>query len=125
MSYRGGKLSSIAPNPAGDDPESVLLRPELDQMFECLRSRRRRLVLRLLKEGMAETTADVMVRNESNADFEEAKLVHTHLPKLEAAGYIDWDRDSGEISKGPRFDEIDPLLELFENHGEEFPSNWP
>ncbi|WP_449405170.1 hypothetical protein [Haloarcula amylovorans] len=41
------------------------------------------------------------------------------------AGYIEWHRETGEVSKGPRYDEIEPLLDLIENHVDELPPNWP
>ncbi|PCR91876.1 transcriptional regulator [Natrinema ejinorense] len=57
----------------------------------------------------------------------EALLVemeHTHLPLLEDYGFINWDRDTHEVTKGPKFDEIRPLLELMVNHRDELPDNW-
>lgn len=39
-----------------------------------------------------------------------AELTHVHLPKLADAGYIEWDRDAHTVVKGPRFDEIRPLM---------------
>jgi len=38
---------------------------------------------------------------------------------------VEWDRETGTISRGPRFDEIEPVLELIENHPEELPPDWP
>ncbi len=40
-------------------------------------------------------------------------LQHMHLPTLEDHGYIDWDRASKQVVKGPKFDKIKPLLTLF------------
>ncbi|MGA9401220.1 hypothetical protein [Haladaptatus sp.] len=39
-------------------------------------------------------------------------MQHVHLPKLEDYGYIDWNRISEQVTKGPQFDEIKPLLTL-------------
>lgn len=36
-------------------------------------------------------------------------------------GFIEWDRDSGELSKGPNWEEIAPLLRLIHEHREELP----
>lgn len=104
---------------------SVLLRPRLDRLLEIVSKRRRRLILLLLKRGAIETTDDVMLRGSGESDASEIRLTHDHLPRLEDAGYIDWDRNTGEIAKGPRFDEIEPLLELIENHADELPPGWP
>lgn len=104
-------------------PEHVLLRPGTDSVLEGLSDRRQRLILVLLKKGAVGTVADAAVRGRDNTG--EIMLVHNHLPKLAKAGYVDWDRDTGEISKGPRFDEIEPLLDLIEAHVDELPPDWP
>jgi hypothetical protein len=83
------------------------------------------LILLLLKRGEAETEADVRIRGEDDREAVEVALRHNHLPRLDESGYIDWDRDSGKLSKGPRFDEIEPILELIENHADELPPDWP
>jgi hypothetical protein len=103
----------------------VLSRPGIDDMFEMLCNRRRRMILLLVNAGTVETKNDVMVRGSSEPHESEIALVHNHLPKLEETGYIEWDRDTDEISKGPRFEEIEPLLELIENHADELPPDWP
>ncbi|WP_345783346.1 DUF7344 domain-containing protein [Natrialbaceae archaeon AArc-T1-2] len=54
----------------------------------------------------------------------KTELVHSHLPKLAEMGYITWDRNTNEISKGPKWDEIEPLLELIDNHQDELPDGW-
>jgi len=57
-------------------------------------------------------------------DVTEVELRHVHLPKLEDEGYIQWNTDTGEISKGPNWDEIAPLLELMYTHRDELPDGW-
>lgn len=52
------------------------------------------------------------------------ELIHSHLPKLEEHEYITWDRESGEISKGPNWSEIAPLLHLLDEHADELPDGW-
>ncbi|GAA0235854.1 hypothetical protein GCM10009000_059130 [Halobacterium noricense] len=37
-------------------------------------------------------------------------MQHVHLPKLADHGFIDWDQDAQRVTRGPRFDEIEPLL---------------
>jgi predicted transcriptional regulator len=49
------------------------------------------------------------------------ELVHTHLPKLESLGYVSWNRDTGTVVKGERWEEIEPVLELFEQHADRLP----
>lgn len=51
----------------------------------------------------------------------EVELVHHHLPKLEDADHIEWDRQTGELSKGTDFDHVIALLDLVESHAAELP----
>ncbi|MGM0718738.1 MAG: DUF7344 domain-containing protein [Halobacteriota archaeon] len=94
-------------------------------MLDIMSTRHRRLILLLVKRGTIHTVNDVMARGTKEPETLEIQLTHNHLPKLVDAGYIQWDRDTGEISKGPRFNEIEPLLELIENHADELPPGWP
>jgi len=48
-------------------------------------------------------------------------LIHNHLPMLANGGYIDWDRDAGRVRRGPRFDEVATLIDLFRTHGDDLP----
>jgi len=54
----------------------------------------------------------------------ETELVHTHLPKLESMGAITWDRETGEISKGPEWDAFAPLIQLIHDHRAELPDGF-
>ena len=49
------------------------------------------------------------------------QIHHTHLPKLEATELIERDRETNAVRKGPRFDEIRPLLVLLCDHSGELP----
>jgi hypothetical protein len=46
-------------------------------------------------------------------------MVHCHLPKLASTALVTWDRDTGRVSRGPKFDDIRPLLALLEAHTNE------
>ncbi|ESS04195.1 MAG: hypothetical protein A07HR67_01182 [uncultured archaeon A07HR67] len=71
---------------------------------------RRHVVAGIADDAVA-TVTDLHPRG--RADEIEAALRETHLPALEEAGYIEWDRESGEISPGPQFSEAaDHLAEL-------------
>ncbi|MDZ5812194.1 hypothetical protein U4E84_12665 [Halorubrum sp. AD140] len=56
-----------------------------------------------LADGSVETVADLRVRG--RVDEIAAELREEHLPALEEAGYIEWDREAGTIAPGPNFDE--------------------
>jgi hypothetical protein len=65
-----------------------------------------------------------IVTDEAEPDVLQTELVHRYLPKLADTGYITWDRTTNEISKGPNWDEIAPLLELIHNHQDNFSAGW-
>jgi hypothetical protein len=125
MSDTNKRTPTNLQTPSPDLSESVLLHPRIGQMFAILQARYRRLILLLLAEGSVESQSDVMFRGSRDEGEPDLELVHTHLPKLAEAGYIRWDRETGEIAKEPRFEEIEPLIELIETHSEELPPDWP
>lgn len=51
------------------------------------------------------------------------RLEHVHLPKLDDAGLIEWDRDTDTITRGPRFDEVEPVLRLLAANQHRFPDD--
>lgn len=51
----------------------------------------------------------------------EIELSHVHLPKLEAEGIVEWDREAGTVSRGPAFEEIEPALQLLAANPNAFP----
>jgi hypothetical protein len=88
---------------------------------------RRRLLQELYEQGPgAELTVpdDIVEPDESEARV-GTELKHTHLPKLEDRNLIQWDRNDGKVTRGSDFDEIEPLLELFNDHGDGLPYDWP
>ena len=105
--------------------ETILLAPEMSRILDIASERRRSWPLLLLNNRELENEVDMLVRGTEDPEEIRVQLIHNHLPKLAEAGYIEWDRDTGEISKGPRFDEIKPLLDLIQNHADELPPDWP
>ncbi|MFC4438841.1 MULTISPECIES: helix-turn-helix domain-containing protein [Natrialbaceae] len=99
----------------------------LDRYLDILANKyRRRLLISLLDhtpQNDARIPPDIHVEDE---DLENLKIqmVHRHLPKLEDAGFIIWDRETNEVRKGPRFDEIRALLQLMRDHTDELPADW-
>ena len=88
--------------------------------------KRRRLLMALLEEG-SEAVDPVEVGDPAGG-AERRKLHiemhHRHLPKLEAHGYVRWDRDGDVVSRGPAFGDVRPLLELLDEHRDELPADW-
>jgi len=53
----------------------------------------------------------------------EMQLHHRHLPKLHQAGVIEWDRNTGTVSRGPQFEDIEPVLCLLAANSGRFPDD--
>lgn len=93
---------------------------------------RRRLLVALLDHNPqdeddaqeAEDALGTVAGAQSDAELIETELIHNHLPRLEELGYITWDREAGDIGRGPNWDEIEPLLRLLREHGEDLPDGW-
>lgn len=49
---------------------------------------------------------------------------HFHLPELESKGFIDYDREDHIVTRGPDFEEIEPLIQLIDEHNDELPDDW-
>ena len=97
-----------------------------DELLDAVGHIQRRKLLVALLTHNPQDDEPVVVEDES-ADEELtqlAKMHHVHLPKLEDYGFIIWNRDSNEVSKGPNFEEIRPLLELLRAHEDELPDGW-
>jgi predicted transcriptional regulator len=98
-----------------------------DKMADALADvQRRKLLIALLAHNPQDDSPVVIADSESDADAIERLVTmnHVHLPKLVDYGFIEWDRDSHEVAKGPNFDEIRPLLELLDDHEDELPDDW-
>ncbi|WP_436908992.1 DUF7344 domain-containing protein [Halosimplex marinum] len=101
----------------------------MDEYFQALANiHRRRLLVALFEDNSQRdgicVPEDVHEGRTALAAL-QLEFYHTHLPKLEEAGFIDWNQDTHEVVEGPRFDEIRPLLELLGDHADELPDNWP
>lgn len=74
----------------------------------------RPVVPRRLQSIAGEDSIDETVVRGRDEDRIREELEEVHLPMLEEAGYVEWDRDSGTIEKGPKFDEVESLFDLLE-----------
>ena len=95
-------------------------------MFEALRDKRRRqLLVELLDCDREETVPLQHAVSEDKADPERiyTQLAHNHLPKLEEMEYIQWDQENDEIARGPKFETIEPSLELLVAHADKLPED--
>lgn len=95
-----------------------------DEMMNMLANvQRRTLLFEVLEQG-PQTDSPVVVGDSDDDPDVVADLVtmrHAHLPKLADYGLVEWNRDTHEVTKGPNFDDIKPLLELLDDHDVELP----
>ena len=98
-----------------------------DDMVDALADvQRRKLLVALLEHNPQHDTPVAIADSESESDAVErlVTMQHIHLPKLAEYGFIEWNEETHEVTKGPTFDEIRPLLELLSNHEDELPADW-
>ncbi|ELY63374.1 hypothetical protein C492_07030 [Natronococcus jeotgali DSM 18795] len=101
----------------------------MDHLLDVLANKYRRRVLVALLEHNPQDDHDPQIPDNVNYEAEDLESLminmrHTHLPKLEDARFIEWDRETNTVRKGPQFEDIRPLLELMENHADKFPDDW-
>ena len=104
----------------------------MDIAFDALANDyRRQLLLELVRDTpqripelsgasaeLAESDAELLRRHLSSrrtvpdADEELLRIHYVHLPKLNDYGFVQWDRGAHVVTRGPRFDELRPLLEF-------------
>jgi hypothetical protein len=88
--------------------------------------RRQLLLALLISNPQDDSDTDPLGVLADHADDEELEslLLHVHLPKLEAAEVIEWNRETGDISTGPEWDTIAPLLQLIHDNRDELPDGY-
>lgn len=92
----------------------------IDSMMDALKSRTRRVILMALLDTTG--TSITTLERRLNQENDRIPLYHTHVPKLANAEYITWDNETDTISKGPKFSEVEPLVQLLKDYNTEFPS---
>lgn len=100
---------------------------QFDDALDALADvQRRKLLLSLLDHNPQDDAPVMMGGSESEIEALQSltTMNHVHLPKLVEYGFIEWDKEANEVSKGPNFVEIRPLLELLDDHAEELPEGW-
>jgi hypothetical protein len=101
----------------------------LDRLFDVLShpARRRALVrCRTLAERDEAGLSPVeLVTGDAPMNRQLAELYHQHLPKLAAAGYVEWEPTEGTVRPGPQFAEVEPVLALLDENQAALPATWP
>ncbi|MFC6719418.1 hypothetical protein ACFQGT_02460 [Natrialbaceae archaeon GCM10025810] len=91
-----------------------------DRLRALSHGHRRRTLLALLDGDSNGAGFDASGRIEpADGDRDAAcELRHVHLPMLADMKFIDWSRTDGDVTRGPRFDEIEPLLAVLSENRE-------
>lgn len=100
---------------------------KLDDVLDALRHVQRRKLLMALMEHNPQDDSPVVITDSDTDEKAMKRLVemkHSHLPKLEEYGLIEWNQADNEVVKGANFHEIRPLLKLLDQHEDELPKNW-
>ena len=87
---------------------------------------RRRLLIALLhaaSEGDGTVELDQMASDTAERRL-DVSMHHSHLPTLEAEGFVDTTEDDRAVTTGPRFEDIVPLLELLDANRDQLPDDW-
>jgi predicted transcriptional regulator len=108
---------------------NAMVGPDLDTTLDVLANKYRRRVLVALLDHDPQSDYDSQILNDITLGAEDLEALmirmhHSHLPKLEEAGFIEWNQETNTVEKGPQFEEIRPLLRLMENHADELPRDW-
>ncbi|APX95258.1 DUF7344 domain-containing protein [Natronorubrum daqingense] len=82
-----------------------------DNLFEVLSNVQRRRILFTLVEGSETVNLDSPPDSFDERTRSTIEQQHVHLPKLADYGFIEWHERDRLVEKGPRFDEIEPLLQ--------------
>lgn len=101
----------------------------LGTVFRALSDPTRRHILTKLRrhtpQPLIELESEEFHESVDEREPSHVHLYHGHLPKLDSAGFIDWDRETDTIARGPHYDEIRPVIALLENNQEKLPADWP
>ncbi|MWG35707.1 DUF7344 domain-containing protein [Halomarina oriensis] len=101
------------------DSEAVTT-PTTDEALALLTDvHRRRVLVSLLDDDIVDPETTLL-----GDDCPAVELHHVHLPKLDEADVVDWDRDGGFVHRGDRYESIRPLLELLAENPGHLPPNW-
>lgn len=101
---------------------------KITSAFHTLANQSRRQLLVGISEEVKDGGKDCgpvsIVSKDEEPAVSEIELIHKHLPLLKERGYIEWDCDNQNIEKGPEWDEIKPIIELFHENRDELPNGW-
>lgn len=89
-----------------------------EQMDALVSMERRELLYELQKRPQDSDILENLepANGESTETEFEIEMHHVHLPKLEQYGFVDWEPESDTVRRGPRFDDLEPMLDTLSSH---------
>lgn len=103
---------------------AIHLSMDWDVTLDALGDEYRRRLLALLLDQETVAVPEELHLGEESLDQLHLALRHQHLPRLEAADFVDWDSATQRVTRGPKFDEIAPVVELLRDHARERGDPW-
>lgn len=100
----------------------------IDDIMAMLANEHRRQLLAALIEHNPQAEIQIpegIQMEDEQLDDLQIEMYHNHLPRLENAGFIRWNKEQHVVVKGPEFEQIKPVLEMFEENADELPVDWP
>lgn len=99
---------------------------DLDAALSTVAHGQCRLVLLALLDHNPQTVSRLSIPEDVHPGDEEiekaeVEMHHIHLPRLEDAGFIEWNKDDRQVMKGPRYADIKPLLEVLTDNAGKLP----
>lgn len=103
---------------------------ELDKLFKALSNQTRRYILTSIAKNDPNSSSalaidELGVATADQVDSQHTVLHHQHLPQLDEVKLIDWDQETGVVTRGPRFEDIEPFIDLVEAFEGELPRDGP
>ncbi len=107
--------------------QSELMTSRWNRVFNALSVEpRRRLVASLLEHSSDEAVAlpdGATPVSSGGVEELEISLPHRHLPVLADSGYVRWEAEPFQASRGPRFEEVAAVLKLLSTNSQTLPDS--
>lgn len=98
--------------------------PLTDALDALAHSQRRKLLFSLLDHNPQTDSPIPAANSEDETNTRIVKMHHVHLPKLVDYGFVCWNQETHEVTKGPNFGKIRSLLELLADHEDDLSESW-
>lgn len=101
----------------------------LTTAFSVLSHPVRRRVLVTIHDPASQSAGEFepedFVQSDGARERPALELYHNHLPRLDTEGFVDWDDETNTVTRGPRYEEIRPVLSVLQANSDQLPGDWP